>query len=607
MENCQKCGSQQFYEEDGFQFCIHCQTQSQGFAKEVAVDEFDGEFQQKEIRINKIVDGEKSSNRKRKSTVDQTGIRSSWNTFEAFNKIYIQFIKDFFHIIDLNGLSLPTEMKERFISIAMQLWFKYMRESEVAFTVNEHHDSRIKLHPLSRYRDNYLLANPSSMITDNEEIILPYVRHKTVHVRKNKPERLSFGTRYKFKMENNQITENLGYFDENNPNKYGDPRFEIQVMKPPNPLRPETKKMNKLLASKIISTTNLVETSDTFVNFINRYLSSGGSSPPRKLENNDETLMIKDEPMINDDDENNEQCIMDEEHFKNMKREQMSNKSKFMDQHVSIDACKIFNTHTTPLGNDLVNKQKILVFLYLTIRLFNFNIYLSDLIRWCAQGSIRYFNLFENFLDKRETIMWLDMYTFMNYRYPNYKKFPAIMRNMIIHCNIDLAIIPKPDLYCLIKRYLHDLNLPNGLLLLIRYRYGRFIEHHAQAPIVDCVGNQAILPSYDIFCIISIILTLRDLFDLTGSNEFYYYSSFNHSKFGDQLFIWNEWLYYSRIRLNLIKAFRLNIRIKNLDVVNLNETLSELYRISEFFRDVKIGRKLIKKQYCWQTRFELQD
>lgn len=613
MENCQKCGSQQFCEEDGFHYCEYCQTQSQGFAKEVATEEFVYELRTKEIRIKNNNNNNGKRKRKEQSDINRRGIRSSWTTFEAFNKIYIEFIRDFFRIIDINGLSFPLEMKHRFISIAMQLWFKYLRESEIAFTVDEHHhESKIRLHPFTRYRDNYLLANnnpsssSSSMDADDEEIIIPYINLQARNKNKYTSNQSSYGNQYRYmKNEKSQTYENYRYFDDMDPENCGDPRQRMQANRSVNSSRIRTKKINELLLTNGISSTKFVSnSSDTFVNFINNQLSSSNNSFQNQ-DHHHHRISIKDEPSNDDDDK---QFAMDEEQFKNMKKETMSNKSKYMDQHITFDYCKLVkNKHQSPLANDFINKQKILVFLYIVIRLFNFNIYLSDLIRWCTNGSIRYMNLFENFLNENETIMWMDKNHFIRYQYPDYKIILITLRNMIIHCNIDLATIPLPNIYSLIRRYIYDLNLPDGLMLLIRYRYGNFIEYYVHTSFIHANSKKSNLPYYEMVAIVPIILILRDLFNLNTTNDELSYYQFRYSKFANRLFVWNEWLYYSRIRFNLIKAFRLNMRLKNLDVLNLNETLFQSYRMWEFFRDIKIASKHPHERNCCQTRFELQE
>lgn len=557
MEHCQKCGSEQFYEEDGFQFCSHCQTQSQGFAKEVAADEYPEEIRHKEIRINKQSNDRRKTNQTK--NLNKIGIHSTWNTFEAFNSIYIEFIKDFFQIIHLNGLPFSNEMKQRFISVSMQLWFKYLRESDIAFAVDEHMEKRIRLHPLTRYRDNYLLANPSLLNQDDDDnqFILPYSRHKTINQPRDDNFQLSFGNRYRCKYKNIKMNENDKYFDENDPDKCGDPRYQMRIIKGPYK-RDKAVKANKLLVTEAVSATNFVENGNAFINFINDYLSSGGSLPKQVTPTN-----IDSDDADNNDD-NEPELLMDEEQFKRLKFKHMSNKSKYLEKHFSFDACNVGTRHSSPFSNEVISKYKILVFLYLAIRLFNFNIYLTDLIRWCNAGSIRFANLFENFLDKQETILSMDVLTFVDYKYPDYRKIVRIMRNMIIHLNLDYSIIPKPNLYCLIKRYLYDLNLPDGLLLLIRYRYECFIDYYSNESLTDNINGKSISPCYDIVCIVSIILILRDLFNFNGSTELNYFhnQSFRHTRFEDKLFNWNQWLHYSRIRFNLIRSFRMNIRIE---------------------------------------------
>ncbi|UXI16956.1 paired box protein [Sarcoptes scabiei] len=303
--------------------------------------------------------------------------------------------------------------------------------------------------------------------------------------------------------------------------------------------------------------------------------------------------------MIDDQDE----TTMDKKSFDNLMKSRMSSKTRLIDDHIPLDDKKARNF--SPLANDFIQKQKLLALLVITIRLFNFNIHLSDLLRWCIDGNLIYHDLSIIF-DQKQKIFWNEIVTFRNYRYPNYDCILTIIRNMIVHCNIDLKLFPVPDIYNLIERFLYDLNLPKGLILIIKKRYQKFLDRYT--------GENTLLfrmrkfTEYEIVSMIAIFSVLNDLFDLNGTTEQNYRLFRNRNSAETKknlLFIWDEWLHYSKIRLNLIKMFRLNILPIHIDTINLDEILIQNGKMSDIFKNTDIVSNTKKRFHVFKNRLSL--
>lgn len=552
----------------------------QGFAKQVANEE--DEYLLYKI-TGEVGQKSKTSKKKKSSKEGKTDEKlqpdnsiSSWSTIEAFNDVFINFVKDFLKIIRLNNLPLSLEVQKRFVSISMQLWFKYLRESEIAFVVNEHNHSKFKLHPTARYRDKILL---SENFLDGTEI--PFKRHNNIHV-SQKPNALSFGSNYTLRFSEN--SENISMDTLNH-----DPRivFHRNTKEQKKKRKFVSKNLNKFLFE------NVGEKVDPFVNFIENISSEN-------LEEN--------EANVDENNQNDNDCeeLMDDDDLHNLMKQLMPEKLKLMNNLIPFKKISHINNSTYPYNNDIICRRKLLALLFIVIRLFNFNIYLSDLIRWCVNGSIKYWNMFQYFKENRQ-IMWQDLETFRNSSFPNYNNILIIIRNMIVHCSIDLNQFVRPDIYALIERYIKDLNLPRELILVIKTRYSLFIDQHTDPKYI--LDEMKRFPPYDIFAMVAIISTLRDLFDLNGPNEINY-NNFKNNK-NSKLFIWPEWVRYSRIRWNLIKSFYLNIKPNHCDILDIDETIIRNNYLPNYFKDKTISKietgSLQTRTKLYSNRFKLQE
>lgn len=500
-----------------------------GFAKEVADDDEFHIAREVKTKTRKSKNGEKKDKSVR-------GGFSRWSTVEAFNIVFTSFIDDLFDILEHNNLKAS---KSPFVTVAMQLWFKYLRESEIAFLRNEHlSSSKNKLHPATRYRDNFLFNTPSS----SEPLPL---YHRNVGRKNNCYSSYNHGNSYAGRTSTKLLSSNASYLnDDTQSTKYKDPRNYIKRLKTCSKKRemPYSRKFNQLLIENSLEQDNY----DPFVNLINDIVNVKNVKLP--TEENCDNIDT------DQDTKGSSEVFLDKSNYDSVLEDRMSFKCKLFREHISLEKFKDNVSRVSPLANDLIDRYKTLAFLYLTIRMLNYNIYLSDIIRWCYEGNIRFMNVM-SCLPKDWEIMWIDLNMFRSNNFPAYHYLTQIIGNMVIHCNIDQKYFPTPNIEHLIKRFIKDLNLPKGLFLVVMKKYSNFIEYAIQHE------NAKFFPKYDLIAISSIIMSLRDLFDLNGTTEFNFNLFSNNQQF-DNLFLWSKWFEYSKLRLTMIKMFNINIRVK---------------------------------------------
>lgn len=475
----------------------------------------------------------KSTKRKRKTR----DAFSKWTTIEAFNEIYLCMIEDFFQILKQNDCEIDENL---FLNISMQLWFKYLRECEIAFLPNEHLSKRIKLHPRSRHRDNFLLGSESSTSADH----VPLYRHDSAHKFPKNPQLEKLGAlNYLVRSENRVESNNQFYFyDDIYPNKNEDARYYSQ-----NGTSYSSRPSKSNSAQKILhSGKDRQNNKDEFLTYIEDLIVNP--------ENDKDIVMDQVKEECNNLGDKMENEFLDDDNYHNVLVERMPFKTKNL--HKIVPLKKIQDSYfSSPLQSDLISKPKLLSFLYITIRLMNLNIFLSDLIRWCAQGSIRYLSSLKC-LPKFWEITWLDVNYFNDNRFPCYHKVVYLTGHLITHCQLSTDQFPETDaIEQLIKRYIDDLNLPKGLYLVVKKKYGHFVKSYRRNFTSD---DDKVLVEFDVVAIVTVILALCDLFDLSGPTEKNFALFKDNSQF-ENLFIWPDWLEYSKLRLNMIKSFFLNL------------------------------------------------
>lgn len=544
---CQRCGSTQFTEENGHLYCMLCNTQTEGFAKEVAADEDEFTIPSREVH---------TQSKDQKKSKQERLEYSKWTTIQAYNTVYLTMIEDFYAILQEQKCNIS---QERFFRVAIQIWVKYLKQSEIIFREDEHVNKTIKLHPASHYRDKFLLGTVE--MSKNAEF-LPMYSHSSLHMIKEEQERnfISHGSNYVTRPVDRVEPNNI-YYTENDEQKvqYLDPR-QYSVDGPDEKLSSYPTYLQHIL--------NFQKEGDEFENFVNAVFEGNTDvqslvvkteEPDQSITSIEESLKVKNE---------DEDVLIEIQNYEKLLLQRMPSTSKHLNKVVPLNRMKNYKIASSPMINDLVNKPKLLSFLFITVRLLNFNVYLSDLIRWCVQGNIRYIDALLC-LPKDWEIMWIDVRSLRDYRVPAYHTIATLTRHMINHCDISLQMFPEPDIRPLVKRFISDLNLPKDLLDVVVIKYDRFIARKLNRKESDLMK---LIPDFEVVAILAIIFTLRDLFDLLGTTKIFVQVQ---NCPDDELFNWKDWLEYSKTRLHAIKIFILNLNVKfDYSLHNIDELLA---------------------------------
>lgn len=502
----------------------------QGFAKEE--DESEVFAVRKEVRINK------ESRKRKQKTQDEVASDkfSLWTNFEAYNELYICWIEDFFCILDQLRLRVD---KELFKSIAMKIWFKYLKESEAAFS-REDHLNIVKLHPLANQRDR-LQVNQSEELQSEK---LPYFKMNYLNTKKRFLV-LKYSNIQKFKESDDfeQLHKNfLNIFNETQANK-----APYQAKKGLDSVYFELSKQS-------------FNRPDVFADLVNEM-----------IKGNDVTETVAQLRMEREIEKMNQ--LADSQNSE-------ANPSTNPIDLIPYKSKKLLDlTSEEALNNspyysctrvDHITKGKLLACLYLTIRVYNINIFPSDLIRWAFEGLIRYHNPLGCFPEHWE-LRISDTKKYCCYKCIDYPNFQTMIKNLLVHCGLDMTLFSSPDCYEFIRRLIKDLNLPKGLNLIVKQRYGDYIERQQ----IDAAENSLNIPHYEYVGIAVVLLTLRDLFDLFGKNNAHY-DKFKNSESITDLFIWSEWFHFSKLCLSLIKIFYFKRRsfLPNTSTIDFDQFLS---------------------------------
>lgn len=464
---------------------------------------------------------------------------SKWTTIQAFNTVFLKMIDDFFVILEKQKC---TVSREQFLKVAMQVWLGYLKQCEIIFRPDEHVNKTIKLHPASRHRDNFLLGATAEASKSAEHV--PMCNHSTMHLIKEEPDLQSYGPNYTTRQVD-RVEPNNSYYTENDEQKikYLDPR-QYSVDGLDEKLSSYPFYLQQVLKSQ--------KEGDDFESFIRAVVkgSANATSIVKTEEPNSSITEIKQDLTFGDED-----SLFDNQNYEELLLQRMPSTSKNINKVVPLSRLKTHKLASSPLLNDLLTKPKLLAFLYITVRLLNFNVYLSDLIRWCVQGNICYIDALQC-LPKDWEIMWVDVTTFRDHRAPAYHTIAILTRHMINHCDLSLKMFPEPDIPQLVKRFIKDMNLPRDLFDVVIIKYKLFIDR-------KCNRFENVLmklmPDFEVVAVLAIIFTLRDLFDLLGpTKKFVAVQKCTN----ENLFYWEDWLEYSKTRLNAIKTHILNLNVE---------------------------------------------
>lgn len=477
----------------------------------------------------------------------------------------------------LKKINIPFP-EDSFNSICMQIWFKYLRESEIAFQRNEHLSSNdsIAVHPHASARDKFcakLLAKPNSDFDNDEESDkLPLPINQADNPTSKKVIKLSGS----YKAVKSDQTPSKG--------KYSD----FPEMKDPRNFL-KYKQLSVCKTFPLFPNAKLYDAqTDQFDEFCG-LIESLKHTPSQK------DLASLSKKKIETGEVEEDDNFIDKEKYSQYLHSQMSSKLKtLIPEDGGVEA---FFTRTNKGHSiryvDIMSRNKLLSIIAIALRLLNIPIFLSDLIRWAVDGNIRFSDSLQC-LPRDWELLFVDKIRFCDSKVPAHNNLMQIVKQIAVHTKLDSSMFPRANLWPLVARYIKDLNLPQGLILVVKKRYSKFIEfyhnksEHPKAPnFVDHL---------DLVAYMSIVLTLRDLFDLTGPNEAQYIR-FKDTPLGlcGQLFLWHDWIRFSKLRLNILKIYNLcptgfakqaaPSNLVGLDsVMAMNARMNDVYGSNRFYK-----------------------
>ena len=238
--------------------------------------------------------------------------------------------------------------------------------------------------------------------------------------------------------------------------------------------------------------------------------------------------------------------------------------AKLYSKHIPLSYLKNSSNISTNYFIDLMSLPKTLAILNIVFRLLNYDIYCFDLIRWANEGHIPYNNCLTCFPEDW-ILIFSDFQTFTSYCVPSNKTIHILSAKIAKYIKIES--FPRPDLRKLLFRFTKDFNLPKDIVSIIELNYNLFEHFPAVVDRMSKNWGSMGMPSYERWTLLVIILVLKKIFVLNDSTE-KQMSRIDDKT--DDLFIWDEWESYSRLRLELIRSHIIPIYSKYLMTLYFN-------------------------------------
>ena len=445
--------------------------------------------------------------------------------------------------------------------LTKSLWFCYLKKSELAFHYKENYsaDQSFPLHPNSRFRDIQILKYKVES--------LPAFKYPVSGQKKN--------TRlYKIgpdgllrSIEDNKLFDEMEFFPDDDlidahlndyfTDFYRDPRIFIKAKAK---AKAEEKKTEEILLKSMEGIDlespleELIGQTSTSREELKKYNSDSdsASSVPFLDPNKSE---VEDIFEIDDDDNDSREDNYDKE----LIRSAPAFTRRILRQR-GVLKCKTSNIMLNDYFNELMTLPKTLAILNIVFRLMSVDIYLFDLIRWVNEAHIPFRYCF-SVLPQDWLFIFNDFSTFANKYSPCAKNLSILSVQLAKY--LELKHIPRPNLTKLMHRLARDLNLPKDIVCLIESEYN-LLEHFSDelSPLWEAGDHcrpRAYMPLFERWALMAIVAVLKRLFEspdkMSDSTEDCECMSMRVNEEEMSLFIWNDWLKYTRLRLDLIHSY----------------------------------------------------
>ncbi|XP_011505076.1 PREDICTED: TATA box-binding protein-associated factor RNA polymerase I subunit B [Ceratosolen solmsi marchali] len=184
--------------------------------------------------------------------------------------------------------------------------------------------------------------------------------------------------------------------------------------------------------------------------------------------------------------------------------------SKKLPRAKRVNYCKKHVTTQYATGPDVLTPLKLLSILYLALRADNINIYISDLIRFCRESHLSYYNL-DHLIPSEVILEKCDVTLLTQTTDITHKGVRRTATRVAKFLNVyELA---DPDFITLIRRFCEDLELPKGILL---YAERLFLSSPS---IMKFTSKSSLIPNYEGRAMAYIVVVLKTLFGLDDITE----------------------------------------------------------------------------------------
>lgn len=217
-----------------------------------------------------------------------------------------------------------------------------------------------------------------------------------------------------------------------------------------------------------------------------------------------------------------------------------------------------------------MTSSKLIAFIYIAMRLLNYDIYLYDLIRWIEFVQIPFYNL--NVLlptDWQFTVD--DNLLFTRTKTPRLFSLNSTVTALVNY--LEIPSFPQPNIRKLIIRIANDLDLPDSLTEFICNVFELQIKSNPKAlSYLNKTKERSWfkVPEYEVVAFGLILLNLKYLFCLNDYHEILLSEKLKSSSALTNAFIWSEWKQHINFKLECFKTYIYpnKSELKNLELKN---------------------------------------
>ena len=252
-----------------------------------------------------------------------------------------------------------------------------------------------------------------------------------------------------------------------------------------------------------------------------------------------------------------------------------------------------------------MTSSKLICFIYIAMRLLNYDIYLFDLIRWIEFTNIPYFNL-NHLLPDHWYFIENDHFLFIKTKTPQLFNLNNSITALVNY--LEIPRFPLPDIKKLIVRIVDDLNLPDSLAKFTCNIFDKQLQSNARTKEFfnkPTDKNWFTVPEYELVAFGLVFLSLKHLFCLNDYNEILLSKKLKESS---NKFNWIEWEEHTKFKLECFKAYIYPFRSNKKSLDNNNHSMlinyygkqldnpkREIFEPPKLYYSLKASKEIVKE------------